>query len=125
MRILTLGSTLKIRNLQRHFAGEQQRGDRALEFVSQSLLYFLPHQQDFLLVPMQSGAQFARDPVHAVDGEVHVHRNGRPNMFQHHVAFDRLGFEECLIDENGDIFPGAKLGQRLRRESQPHEFLRR
>jgi hypothetical protein len=29
-----LGFALEIRNLQRHFAGKQQRRDRALEFVS-------------------------------------------------------------------------------------------
>ncbi len=33
-RILLFGFALEIRNLQHHFAGKQQRGDRALEFVS-------------------------------------------------------------------------------------------
>lgn len=39
------GYALEIRNLQRHFAGKQQCCNRALEFVSQSLLRFLPDQE--------------------------------------------------------------------------------
>jgi hypothetical protein len=40
--------------------------------------------------------------------------NSRPNVFQHHVTFDWFGLQECLIDKNGHVFPGAKVGNRLR-----------
>ena len=106
-------SALKIRDLQRHFTRKQQRCDRVLEFVSHSLAYFLPHQKDCSLVPAQGGPQLASDSVHAVDGEVHVNWNRRADVFQHHVALDRLGFQKRLIDENGHVFLGAQPGQRL------------
>jgi hypothetical protein len=34
-------------------------------------------------------------------------------MLQHHVALDRLNFEEGLVNKNSHVFPDAKLGQRL------------
>ena len=123
LRIL-LSASREIRNLQRHFAREQQRRDRALEFVTQSLLYLLPDQPDFLLVPMQCRPQLTRDPVHVVDGKVHVNRHGGPNVLQYHVALDRFGFEECLIDEHGHIFLGAQVAIAWDR-SPPRGFLRK
>ena len=78
-----LGFALKIGNLQCHLAGKQQCCNRALDFVSQSLLHLLPDQQDLPLIAKKGGAQLARDPVHTVDGEVHMNRNGCADMFQH------------------------------------------
>jgi len=77
------GSALKVWDLQRHFTRKKQRRNRALEFISQSLLHLLPDQQDLPLVAKKVGAQLLRDPVHTVDGEVHMDRNGCPDMFQH------------------------------------------
>jgi hypothetical protein len=55
------------------------------------LLYFLTHQQDFSLVPVQSRAQITHYAVHPADGKVHVHRDRCPDVFQHHIALDRFG----------------------------------
>ena len=45
-------------------------------------------------------------------------------LFQHHVAFDRFGFKECLIDEHGPVFLGAQAGQRLGRGGRYMGFFR-
>lgn len=91
------GSALQVRDLQRHFTRKKQRRNRALEFISQSLAYFLPHQKDLFGVPAERGAQLASNSVHAVDGKVHVNGNGRSNVFQYQVALDRLGLQERVI----------------------------
>jgi len=40
-------------------------------------------------------------------------RNGCPDMFQHHLTLDRLGFHECLIDKKRNVFLGPQPRQRL------------
>lgn len=106
---------LQVGYLKRHFTGKERRRDRALELISQSLLYFFPYRLNLPPATLQGSAQFARHSIHVVNGEIHVNRNRLSNVLEHHVAFDGLGFEEGLIDEDSYIFPGTKLGQRLRR----------
>jgi hypothetical protein len=43
----------------------------------------------------------------------YVDRSRHPEARQHHIAFDRLGLQKRLIDENSHVFLGAQAGQRL------------
>ncbi len=89
------------------------------------MLYLFPDQLDCFPVPIESGPQLSPDSVHVVDGTVHVNRNCRPNVLQHHVTFGRFGFEEGLINKNRHVLPGAKLGQCLGRSGYHVGFFRR
>ena len=51
--------------------------------------------------------------IHAIDGKVYVDRNRHADVLQNHVAFDRLGFQKRLIDENSHVFLGTQPGQCL------------
>ncbi len=69
----------------------------------------MPNHQDRFLVPMQDSPELARDSIQVANGEGQMSGNGCPNVFQHHVALDWFGFEEGLIDKNGQVFAGTKL----------------
>ena len=60
VRILAFSSALEVGDLQRHFTGKQQGCDRALEFVAQGLLHFLPDQQDLLFCAGRKAARNSR-----------------------------------------------------------------
>jgi hypothetical protein len=117
------GFALKIGKLQCHFARKEKRGDRTLKFVLKGLLYCLPDQLDFFLMAMQGCSKLACHSIRVVDGKIHVNRNGLSNVLENHVAFDRLGFEKSLIDQNSHVFPGTELGQRLGRGGYNVGFL--
>ncbi len=114
----------EVGNLQRHFTGEKQRRHRAFKVISQRLLGLLAELLRMFPVPPQSASQFARHSVHAVDREVDLNRNRGAEVFEHHVTFDGLSFEERLVDQYGDIFLGAQQGQRLRRRGCKMGFFR-